>query len=44
MKREEVPPCQLGQETDAAPQLGWSTWVKSAGMNRDPDETILLLD
>ena len=44
LKREEVPPCQLGEQDEAAPQLGWSTWVKSAGMNRDPDETVLLLD
>jgi len=44
LKRDEVPPCQLGQQEEAAPQLGWSTWVKSAGMVRDPDETVLLLD
>ncbi len=41
---EEVPPCELCDPAEDAPQLGWSTWVKSAAMNRDPDETILLLD
>ena len=44
LNREEVPPCELGEQADAAPQLGWSTWVKSAAMNRDPDETVFLLD
>jgi type VI secretion system protein ImpH len=42
--RGEVPPCELGAASDAAPQLGWSTWVKSAPIRRDPDEAVLLLD
>jgi type VI secretion system protein ImpH len=44
LKREEVPGCELADQAAASAQLGWSTWVKSAAMNRDPDETILLLD
>jgi type VI secretion system protein ImpH len=44
LNRDEVPPCQLEQQTEDAPQLGWSTWVKSADLCRDPDETILLLE
>jgi type VI secretion system protein ImpH len=41
LKRDEVPPCELGSEGDEAPQLGWVTWMKSAPLQRDPGETIL---
>lgn len=44
LRREEVPPCELGDDTPAAPRLGWSTWVKSSPLQRDPDETVLLLE
>jgi len=44
LKRDEVPACELGNDAEWAPQLGWSTWVKSKKIDRDPDETILLLD
>jgi type VI secretion system protein ImpH len=44
LKREEVPPCELGNDDAGAPRLGWSTWVKSAPFARDPDETVLLLE
>ena len=42
LEREDVPTCVLG---DGAPghALGWSTWVRTRPMNRDPDETILTL-
>ena len=43
LDREEVPPCQLGIESVAAPQLGWLTWVKSGAMGRNPGDTILPL-
>lgn len=40
LEREEVPRCQLGGEGDAAPQLGWVTWMKSKPMERHPEETV----
>ncbi len=44
LKREEVPPLELGRTGEAAPQLGWFTWVKSKPQfDRDPGDTILLL-
>ncbi len=44
LKREETPVCELGCETEAAPQLGWFTWIRSRlQFDRDPEDTILLL-
>jgi type VI secretion system protein ImpH len=40
LARDDVPPCILGG--DGLP-LGWSTWVRTAPMTRDPDDTILTL-
>lgn len=41
LARDEVPRCELGSESDAAPRLGWITWMRTVPMNRDPNETIL---
>lgn len=38
LKRGEVPRCELNSE---GPQLGWTSWVKSAEFNRDPEDAIL---
>jgi type VI secretion system protein ImpH len=43
LKSEEVPRCQVGADDAEAPRLGWITWLKSAPLSRDPNETILLL-
>jgi type VI secretion system protein ImpH len=43
LKREDVPPCGLGVEEGTAPQLGWITWIKSAPLHADLDDTILPL-
>jgi type VI secretion system protein ImpH len=40
LKRNEVPRCEL---TAKGPQLGWTSWVKSAEFERDPGETVLEL-
>ena len=42
LQRDDVPPCVLGED-DPGHALGWSTWVKTRSMGRDPDETILTL-
>lgn len=39
LKKEEVPPCQLG--AGALPQLGWTTWVKTGELADDPSEVVL---
>jgi len=43
LKKEEAPPCTLGQEGGAAPQLGWLTWAASAPLTEDPEGAILRL-
>lgn len=44
LRRDQVPACELGEEAPDAPQLGWCTWMKSAPLNRDPDDTVLQLE
>lgn len=41
LKRDEVPVCELKPEP--GPQLGWTSWVKTANFRRDPGDTILEL-
>jgi type VI secretion system protein ImpH len=43
LAREHVPPLELGAEAESAAFLGWGTWVRSADLERDADETILRL-
>ena len=44
LEREQVPACTLGAEGASGPQLGWVSWVKSAPLGRDPDDTVLALE
>lgn len=41
LARDEVPGVQLGAEN--VPTLGFGTWLRVRPMQRDPDETVLLL-
>lgn len=43
LRREEVPACALGAEEGPPPELGWITWIKSAPLPADLDDTILPL-
>ena len=43
LDRKDVPPCELGDERENAPQLGWHTYIKNQDMNKDASETILQL-
>ncbi len=46
LKRDEVPACELNLAMptgSVVPQLGWSTWAKTAPMGYDPGDTILSL-
>jgi len=38
LERDDVPGCVLGEEDTP---LGWCTWLRTAAMTRDPDETVL---
>jgi type VI secretion system protein ImpH len=41
LRAAEVPRCRLGDTSDGAPRLGWSTWLKTAEFARDADSTLL---
>jgi type VI secretion system protein ImpH len=43
LRRNEVPACELSDEREDAPQLGWSTWARTGPLSRDPGDTVLVL-
>ncbi len=43
LHRDNVPRCNLGDDTAEPPRLGWLSWVKSQTQMSDPDQTILRL-
>jgi type VI secretion system protein ImpH len=38
LKAEEVPSCRLARTSGYAPQLGWTTWLKTKRFRRDADD------
>lgn len=44
LEREQVPACTLGADGVSGPQLGWVSWVKSRAFDRDPSDTVLMLE
>jgi len=43
LQRDDVPRCEVGGETAAAPRLGWVSWLKSSPLDHNPGDTILNL-
>ena len=43
LARDEVQACTLGEAEETALPLGWTTWLGTAPMTRDPDDTMLTL-
>ena len=43
LRKQEVPVCELKPQDGSGPQLGWTSWVKTAEFSRDAGETILEL-
>ncbi|MEO7082930.1 MAG: type VI secretion system baseplate subunit TssG, partial [Gemmatimonadaceae bacterium] len=42
LAREEAPQCRLDAD-DAPLALGWGTWLRTAPLDRDPDDTVVSL-
>jgi type VI secretion system protein ImpH len=42
LARDDAPPLQLGAD-DAPIPLGWTTWLRNAPLDRDPDDAIFAL-
>jgi type VI secretion system protein ImpH len=40
LKGDQVPECELGAAGEAAPRLGWVTWVKSLPFNDEAADTV----
>ena len=42
LARDEAPVCQLDPDEVALP-LGWATWLRTAPLDRDPDDALFAL-
>jgi type VI secretion system protein ImpH len=42
LARDEAPVCQLDSDAPALP-LGWATWLRTAPLERDPDDAVFAL-
>jgi type VI secretion system protein ImpH len=43
LRRQDVPACELKPQDGDGPQLGWTSWIKSAEFTHDAGETVLEL-
>jgi type VI secretion system protein ImpH len=43
LRRQDVPACELKPQDGDGPQLGWTSWMKSAEFTHDAGETVLEL-
>jgi len=44
LDRDDVRQCQLGEQSEAGPRLGWFTWMKSGeDFDRHPADTVLVV-
>ena len=41
LKKEQTPPLKLGGSSATGVRLGWTTWLKSAALPRDPDQLLV---
>ncbi|MGH9594664.1 MAG: type VI secretion system baseplate subunit TssG [Bryobacteraceae bacterium] len=40
LKKDEVPPCELSEEAEPEPMLGWTSWAKTEPMRENAGDTI----
>ncbi len=40
LNKDEVPPCELGEDAVTAPRLGWTSWAKTEAMRENAGDTI----
>ena len=43
LAREEVPGIRLGMDGGESAPLGWCTWLRTAPLTSDPDDTVFTL-
>jgi type VI secretion system protein ImpH len=41
LKKEQLPPLRLGAPSAVSTRMGWSTWLASAPVGRDPDQMVM---
>jgi len=44
LQAEEVPWCQLGDESPGGPRLGWCGWLKTEEFSRDADDAVFSMN
>jgi type VI secretion system protein ImpH len=43
LARDDVPPVRLGDDSGVPLPLGWCTWLRTAPLDRDPDDAVFTL-